>query len=86
MESQYAKVKLKGRCGLATANTRTQDTHLELDDHMPLTVAHEVSDDVEAAIMAAIPQADVMIHLDPVSLAEEQLDDRIEAVEQSDGS
>jgi hypothetical protein len=28
----------------------------------------------------------VMIHLDPVSLAEEQLDGRIEAVEQSDGS
>ena len=52
---------------------------------MPLTVAHDVSDDVETAIMAAIPQADVMIHLDPVSLAEEQLDDRIEAVEQSEG-
>ena len=29
--------------------------------------------------------ADVMIHLDPVSMAEEQLDDRIEAVEQSEG-
>ena len=61
------------------------ELHLELDDHMPLTVAHDVSDDVETAIMAAIPQADVMIHLDPVSLAEEQLDDRIEAVEQSEG-
>jgi ferrous-iron efflux pump FieF len=61
------------------------ELHLELDDHMPLTVAHDVSDYVETAIMAAIPQADVMIHLDPVSLAEEQLDDRIEAVEQSEG-
>ena len=57
------------------------ELHLELDDHMPLIVAHEVSDAVEEAIMAAIPQADVMIHLDPVGFAEEQLDDRIEAAE-----
>lgn len=60
------------------------ELHLELDDHMPLTVAHEVSDDVEEAIMTAMPQADVMIHLDPVSLAEEQLDERIEAVENAE--
>ena len=57
------------------------ELHLELDDHMPLIVAHEVSDAVEGAIMAAIPQADVTIHLDPVGLAEEQLDERIEAAE-----
>ena len=47
------------------------ELHLELDDHMPLIVAHEVSDALEEAIMAAIPQADVMIHLDPVGFAEE---------------
>lgn len=57
------------------------ELHLELDDHMPLMVAHEVSDNVEDAIISALPQADVMIHLDPVSLAEEQLDKKIEAVE-----
>ena len=57
------------------------ELHLELDDHMPLMVAHEVSDNVEDAIISALPQADVMIHLDPVSLAEEQLDEKIEAVE-----
>ena len=57
------------------------ELHLELDDHMPMIVAHEVSDAVEEAIMAAIPQADVMIYLDPVGLAEEQLDERIEAAE-----
>lgn len=60
------------------------ELHLELDDHMPLMVAHQVSDDVEGAIMATLPQADVMIHLDPVSLAEEQLDEKIEAAENSD--
>ena len=57
------------------------ELHLELDDHMPLMVAHEVSDNVEDAIISALPQTDVMIHLDPVSLAEEQLDEKIEAVE-----
>ena len=62
------------------------ELHLELDDHLPLMIAHEVSDDVEKAIMAAMPQADVMIHLDPVSLTEEQLDDKIEAVENAEGS
>ena len=57
------------------------ELHLELDDHLPLMVAHQVSDAVEASLIKAIPQADVMIHLDPVSLAEEQLDERIDAVE-----
>ena len=57
------------------------ELHLELDDHMPLMVAHEVSDAVEEAIIEAIPEADVMIHLDPVSLSEDLLDDKIEAVE-----
>ena len=62
------------------------ELHLELDDHLPLMIAHKVSDDVEEAIMTAMPQADVMIHLDPVSLAEEQLDEKIEAVENAEGS
>jgi len=57
------------------------ELHLELDDHMPLMVAHEVSDAVEEAIIEVIPQADVMIHLDPVSLSEDLLDDKIEAAE-----
>jgi ferrous-iron efflux pump FieF len=57
------------------------ELHLELDDHMPLMVAHEVSDAVEEALVELIPHADVMIHLDPVSLSEELLDDKIEAVE-----
>ena len=60
------------------------ELHLELDDHMPLIVAHEVSDAVQEAIMAAITQADLMIHLDPVGFAEEQLDDRIEAAENAE--
>ncbi len=41
--------------------------HLELDDDLPLIEAHEIADQVEDKIMLAIPTADVVIHLDPVS-------------------
>lgn len=41
--------------------------HLMLDDQMPLVEAHRVADEVEAAIMAAFPNADVLIHEDPAS-------------------
>lgn len=42
--------------------------HLELDPDMRLSRAHEVSDEVEAAIMAAFPGAEVLIHQDPAGL------------------
>jgi len=41
--------------------------HLMLDDRMPLVEAHRVADEVEAALVAAFPNADVLIHEDPVS-------------------
>ena len=41
--------------------------HLMLDDHMPLVEAHRIADEVEAAIIAAYPNADVLIHQDPAS-------------------
>ena len=41
--------------------------HLMLDDQMPLVEAHRVADEVEAAIVAAFPNADVLIHEDPAS-------------------
>ena len=43
--------------------------HLMLDDRMPLVEAHRVADEVEAAILAAFPNADVLIHEDPASEA-----------------
>ena len=81
---QRAHTRVLGVHDLQTRSAGRVDCvelHLELDDHMPLMVAHEESDNVEDAIISALPQADVMIHLDPVSLAEEQLDEKIEAVE-----
>ncbi len=41
--------------------------HLELDDQLPLIEAHNIADEVEEKIMRAIPTADVVIHLDPIS-------------------
>jgi len=39
--------------------------HLDLDQVLPLAGAHQVAKEVERAIMAAFPQADVIIHQDP---------------------
>ncbi len=41
--------------------------HIELDDELPLIEAHEIADQVEDEIIKAMPTADVVIHLDPVS-------------------
>jgi ferrous-iron efflux pump FieF len=40
--------------------------HIELDPHITLTRAHEVSDEVEHQVCAQFPNADVIIHQDPV--------------------
>jgi ferrous-iron efflux pump FieF len=47
--------------------------HLEMDGGMTLARAHEVSDAVEKDILAAFPQAEVMIHQDPEGIAEPRL-------------
>lgn len=44
--------------------------HLELNDHIPLIEAHRISDQVEAKLMAAFPDAEVIIHQDPLSVVE----------------
>jgi ferrous-iron efflux pump FieF len=42
--------------------------HIELDPAISLTRAHEVSDAVEAEIVAAYPDAEVIIHQDPAGV------------------
>jgi ferrous-iron efflux pump FieF len=44
--------------------------HLEMDDHLTLIQAHAIADEVEAKIMAAFPDAEVIIHEDPASIDE----------------
>ncbi|MDB5411377.1 MAG: cation diffusion facilitator family transporter [Rhodospirillales bacterium] len=44
--------------------------HLEMAPEMTLLRAHAVSDEVEASIRAAYPQAEVIIHQDPAGVSE----------------
>lgn len=44
--------------------------HLEMDGTMSLQRSHEISDDVERDILAAFPNAEVIIHQDPAGLEE----------------
>ena len=44
--------------------------HLELQENMLLLEAHNVAEALEHRIMAVFPYADVIIHLDPVSVAD----------------
>jgi len=44
--------------------------HLELQEDMLLLEAHGVAEALELRIMAVFPNADVIIHLDPVSVAD----------------
>jgi ferrous-iron efflux pump FieF len=41
--------------------------HLDLDDQLPLIIAHTVVKEVEHTIQTAFPGADIIIHQDPVS-------------------
>jgi ferrous-iron efflux pump FieF len=42
--------------------------HLELDDELSLLQAHEISDEVEGHLQAVYPAAEIIIHIDPVSV------------------
>ncbi len=45
--------------------------HLELDGDITLSDAHHISDDVEDAVMAEYPAAEVLIHADPEGYIED---------------
>ena len=63
-------LQVRGVHGVRTRRSGQTDfiqLHLVLDDHMPLVEAHRIADEIEAAIMVAYPNADVLIHQDPVS-------------------
>jgi ferrous-iron efflux pump FieF len=49
------------------------DFHLKLPAQMPLVDAHRLGDAVEEKIMQRFPRADVLIHLDPDNLPDEEV-------------
>jgi ferrous-iron efflux pump FieF len=49
-----------------SGQTRFVQLHLELNENMSLKRAHEIADQVEAEIMAFLPDSEVIIHQDPI--------------------
>jgi ferrous-iron efflux pump FieF len=58
-----------------SGRTQIIQLHLELDDDLRLVRAHAIADAVERAIREEFPEADIIIHEDPVNIAEVRLDD-----------
>ncbi|MWP93817.1 cation diffusion facilitator family transporter [Glaesserella parasuis] len=46
--------------------------HLELDDHLPLVVAHDITDSLEQKILAAFPHSEVIIHQEPTTIVKQE--------------
>jgi len=71
-------------CGLHDMRTRTDggrifiELHVEMDGGTTLREAHDVSEKINADIAAEIPNADILIHQDPVGAKEFCLDAQIE--------
>ena len=63
--------------------TRTDGTtlfiefHLEMDGGMTIAAAHKVTDALEADLMAAFPNAEIIIHQEPAGIDDERLDERL---------
>jgi ferrous-iron efflux pump FieF len=55
-----------------SGSTMLIQMHLEVDGKLALDDAHRIADEVERAIRAAYPDADVAIHQEPVGLTEER--------------
>jgi ferrous-iron efflux pump FieF len=64
--------------GVHDLRTRTSGTHefiqfhIELAPKMSLSKVHEISDEVEADLLARFPRAEVIIHADPYGIVEPQ--------------
>ena len=46
--------------------------HLELDDDLTLLQAHQISDEVEWSLQDAFPGAEIIIHIDPISVVADE--------------
>jgi ferrous-iron efflux pump FieF len=57
------------------------ELHLELDGDLNLEQAHDITDQVEARIRAAFPEADILVHQEPAGLEDARLDAIIAANE-----
>ncbi|WP_274878466.1 CDF family cation-efflux transporter FieF [Vibrio harveyi] len=67
-------LKVEGVLGVHQLRTRMSgptrfiQLHLELDDNLRLIEAHHIADKVEENLLELFPEADVLIHQDPLSV------------------
>lgn len=54
-----------------SGKTKFIQLHLELEANMRLVDAHAIADEVEHALLREFPDADIIIHQDPISVASE---------------
>lgn len=70
-QTVLAHAEVRGLHDLRTRRSGTAtfvQMHVELDDHLSLLEAHRIAEEVEAAVVAAFPGAEVIIHPDPLSV------------------
>ena len=51
--------------------------HLEMDGNMSLNEAHKYTEEIEALVRQTYPEAQVIIHQDPIGVDEERLDNNL---------
>lgn len=61
----------------SAGGTRFIELHVEMDGSQTLWQAHTICDRVEAALSAAFPDSEVILHQEPAGLDDDRLDHRI---------
>lgn len=47
--------------------------HLELEDHLPLMTAHDITEELEQELQQAFPNSDIMIHQEPTTVVKQEM-------------
>ena len=70
-------------CGIHDLRTRTTglqtfiEFHLEIEGHLSVHQAHEITEKVESDLYQAFPDSEVIIHQEPCGIDDDRLDDRL---------
>jgi ferrous-iron efflux pump FieF len=75
MQIATAHAEVRGMHDLRSRRSGTHtfiQLHLELDDYLSLLEAHRISDEVEDNILELYPGAEVIIHIDPLSVVPDE--------------
>jgi len=84
MRKKIIELVLQHPCAQGAHDLRTRHSgtitfiqlHLELEDELSLIEAHAISDEVEACLMEAFPESEIIIHMDPKSIVSDETKDK----------